>query len=688
MKKIFLLAFLLIGAFPALAQLPAPLAGNWIDGTSNEWTYGFFDEYALYDTDFWDYESIDTKKNKTTLVLRNGDRTLRLELSPDKNGGLTVREGREKARSFVKMGKVYPRYTTADTEPFPEAAFTPDSATLIGVYHGFDRIPEQFKQQFGANFLTVGVPDFLSAEDIDYRTTIDSLGRFEITIPLLNAQEVFLDWKRLQKMIILQPGERQLLFVDFADILPRDSDGSMDGYRARDKEILFMGTNARLNNELGQYEPLSLYINYQGEKERSLRGMDFLRYCEELYNENRAHYEKYVAEYPAVSEKFRYYTTQVDRFTFASDLIKYKFTLWLSREKEFFPEEYMDYIEARFPLSDPREYTLTTRFRYFFGNYIGYKVNPGGSRSVFVTLKDAVRELENEGKLTRELRQQVDRFDHLNEQIRQEADSAKRVALATAPEIQELIAGLNSNALLLETMHQLTEESMFEQDLVPADSLLAGLPELRELWDAAAYWYRFDHERVPLPGREMAAFDRRIQNPYYRARLLETNDYYAALQNQAIEDEASLKDTRDLESIRDPQELFAKLIEPYRGKVIYLDFWGTWCGPCRENMQLMPAVKEELADKEVIFMYLANNSPEASWKSIIKEMGLTGPNVVHYRLPDAQEAMIERHFSVNAFPTYLLIDRQGKIVDRNAPSPREKGRLLEALNAALTDSAL
>jgi thiol-disulfide isomerase/thioredoxin len=116
--------------------------------------------------------------------------------------------------------------------------------------------------------------------------------------------------------------------------------------------------------------------------------------------------------------------------------------------------------------------------------------------------------------------------------------------------------------------------------------------------------------------------------------------------------------------------------------VIYVDFWGTWCAPCRENMKLMPTIKEELADREVIFMYFANNSPEQSWKSVIKEMGLTAPNVVHYRLPDEQEALIERYFSIDSFPTYLLVDRQGNVLDRDAPDPRDKNRLFKALDNA------
>lgn len=93
------------------------------------------------------------------------------------------------------------------------------------------------------------------------------------------------------------------------------------------------------------------------------------------------------------------------------------------------------------------------------------------------------------------------------------------------------------------------------------------------------------------------------------------------------------------------------------------------------------AVKEAFKDEPVIFMYLANRSAEDSWKNFINELGLTGENIVHYRLPDEQQGMIERLFSVMNFPTYMLIDQEGKVVDTNAARPTN----LEALSKQIND---
>ena len=105
--------------------------------------------------------------------------------------------------------------------------------------------------------------------------------------------------------------------------------------------------------------------------------------------------------------------------------------------------------------------------------------------------------------------------------------------------------------------------------------------------------------------------------------------------------------------------------------VIYVDFWGTWCGACKENMKYVKDLKAKLKGQDVVFMYFANRSPEDSWKNIIKEMDLTGENVVQYRLPEKQEEIIERLFSVNSFPTYLLINKEGKVVNTKAAYPMQ-----------------
>ncbi len=96
-------------------------------------------------------------------------------------------------------------------------------------------------------------------------------------------------------------------------------------------------------------------------------------------------------------------------------------------------------------------------------------------------------------------------------------------------------------------------------------------------------------------------------------------------------------------------------------------------------MQYAGNIKNLFAGKEVVFLYLCNHSTDKSWKNIIKEYGLTSKSSVHYNLPDKQQSAIEKYLGVHSFPTYMLIDKEGNIVNRKAPRPTMENQLLNAV---------
>ena len=71
--------------------------------------------------------------------------------------------------------------------------------------------------------------------------------------------------------------------------------------------------------------------------------------------------------------------------------------------------------------------------------------------------------------------------------------------------------------------------------------------------------------------------------------------------------------------------------------------------------------KAELKDYDIVYLYLANRSPEKSWKNVIAEYDLTAPNCVHYNLPDDQQHAVEQYVGLTGYPTYRLFDKQGGI---------------------------
>ena len=143
---------------------------------------------------------------------------------------------------------------------------------------------------------------------------------------------------------------------------------------------------------------------------------------------------------------------------------------------------------------------------------------------------------------------------------------------------------------------------------------------------------------------------------------MKRNDYYIALANRQL-DKLVMKTDEGVAGMTEGKEILKKLLEPYKGKIVLIDVWGTWCGPCTEALKHSQEEYKQLAKYDIQYVYFANRSSKDSWENVIKEYDVTGPNVSHFNLPNEQQSAIERYLKVKSFPTYKLVDPQGNVLD-------------------------
>lgn len=122
------------------------------------------------------------------------------------------------------------------------------------------------------------------------------------------------------------------------------------------------------------------------------------------------------------------------------------------------------------------------------------------------------------------------------------------------------------------------------------------------------------------------------------------------------------------------------LKDRYPGKVIYIDVYATWCGPCLEEMRYAPALHEETKGKDVVFVNLCLQSAVSNWINLINDRKIGGEN---YYFTDDATKLFMGTYRLSGYPSYLLIDRQGKLVTTNAPRPSEGKAVQDSINQLL-----
>jgi cytochrome c biogenesis protein CcmG/thiol:disulfide interchange protein DsbE len=108
-------------------------------------------------------------------------------------------------------------------------------------------------------------------------------------------------------------------------------------------------------------------------------------------------------------------------------------------------------------------------------------------------------------------------------------------------------------------------------------------------------------------------------------------------------------------TLKDAQGAAVKLSD-YRGKVVLLNFWATWCGPCKVEMPWFVEFEKTYRDRG--FAVLGISMDDDGWKSVKPYIGA---QKITYRVVVGDDALSKLYGGIDSLPTTFLIDRNGRI---------------------------
>ena len=110
-------------------------------------------------------------------------------------------------------------------------------------------------------------------------------------------------------------------------------------------------------------------------------------------------------------------------------------------------------------------------------------------------------------------------------------------------------------------------------------------------------------------------------------------------------------------------------LSDFKGKVIYIDFWATWCGPCLLEIPHSKRLNEAFnGNPDIVFITISFDQDVEKWKKKVRSKKMLGTQLIS---PEGQASLVMRDYDVKFIPRFVVIGKDGNIIDWQAKKPSE-----------------
>ena len=111
---------------------------------------------------------------------------------------------------------------------------------------------------------------------------------------------------------------------------------------------------------------------------------------------------------------------------------------------------------------------------------------------------------------------------------------------------------------------------------------------------------------------------------------------------------------------------FEDVLKRHKNKLIFIDFWASWCKPCIEEIPSSKKISSKFVNKDIIFIYLSLDKDRYKWIESEQALGLTTNS---YLVVNNFESKLAKNFNIKGIPRYILLSRKGAVINSDAPRP-------------------
>lgn len=609
-------------------HIPKELHGNWLttDG-SNEWHYGIYNDKVIYKNKIWNNIEVNKKGKTYELTLKEDKETEKIYLQK-KNENLLIRDSHSKKNLYSRNITYKSNYNIKNNTEYDLSILHYDKAIYKGFINGYHH---KMDEKIG-----IYVNDIIAGTQKEFTAKVEPDGSFQCEIPIAYPQEVHVRLLNTSDDIFLEPGKTLFHFIELSEF--SNFYKTRDDWYNRDKLSLFMGDLAKINFDLKSMESIN-YFDYNKVQQEILEmsGNQFKEYCLDLMNKELEDINKFSANNKVSKKALQIIKIQKRYNTYEKILSFNQLKEYAYRTKHEVPRNIRE-IPLKAEIFEPEFYDF---------------INPNDlNNPISLIAGVAYFILINRIEYSESVRPEYD-FVHKKYEIPEIDPNTNKETVITIdstflqdPVTKELIPISGKDEY--DNIHQnnlkkyFKLEKGFATDIMYAQKKCASLENQLEGFD--------DTDKQEIADN--------IDNDDIKKYILAYNDnFIKEIEEKVLENKAKtgyvINSTPEVD-----ENLFEAIMEKYKGKIVLVDFWATWCGPCRQSMETIKPLKEEFKDKDVEFVYITNeSSPLNTWSMMIPD--ITGE---HYRVNQEQWSQLSKKFEISGIPHYTLVDKDGNVI--------------------------